>query len=255
MIYPYFITPDKIITATLPSIPTDSTISIHNAERSTEKKSGIPVKLHAFDPNQASFEELCSLGLSEKTARVLIKFRGKGFVFRNKDDLKKVYGMDEALFAKLSPYISIAGKSELHNTPKTTDVKNVKANIIELNSADSTALTALNGIGPAFAKRILKYRELLGGYSNKEQLREVYGLNEELYDKIQASVNVNESLIRKINLNEGDFKAINKHPYLSYEITKAIFHQRRSTPITPEVLKEILQDDEAFNKLKIYIEY
>lgn len=255
IIYPYFITPDKIITATLPSINSDSTKPIKQDERSFERKSGITVKLHAFDPNQAGFEKLCSLGFSEKTAKVLIKFRGKGFVFRKKDDLKKVYGVDETLYNKLSPYISIAEKSELSDTPKTTETKNVKGNIIELNSADSTALTTLSGIGPAFAKRILKYRELLGGFSNKEQLREVYGLNEELYEKIKANVSVNASLIRKLDLNEEDFKAINKHPYLSYEITKAIFNQRRNIPITPEVLKEILQDEEVFNKLKIYIEY
>jgi HD-GYP domain-containing protein (c-di-GMP phosphodiesterase class II) len=80
-------------------------------------------------------------------------------------------------------------------------------------------------------------------------------LNEELFEKIQEDVSVNASLIKKTNLNESDFKTINRHPYLSYEITRSIVNQRKSVPITPEVLKEILQDDETFEKLKAYIAY
>lgn len=217
--------------------------------------STILVKLHPFDPNQVSYQELLTLGLSEKTARIFIKFRSKGFVFRKKEDLQKVYGISKELYLKLEPYQINTNNAEKKTEPNSTANKITNTAKIELNTADSLSLLEINGIGPAFAKRILKYRNLLGGYSSVEQLKEVYGLNDEVYSKIKEQFSVNPSLISKINLNKDDFKTINKHPYISYEITKAIFNQRRSIPITPEVLKEILNDPSNFSKLEIYINY
>ena len=255
MIYPYFITPDEIVVENLPLLKSDSGSYHPVIENSKSTGSVTKVELHSFDPNQVGFEELCGLGFSEKTARIFLKFRSKGFVFRNKSDLKKVYGVNDSLYDKLSPFIRIENSDVSGKIANVPMISKVTGRTIELNAADSAALTELNGIGPSFAKRIIKYRELLGGYSNKEQLREVYGLNEELFEKIKEDVSVNASLIKKTNLNESDFKTINRHPYLSYEITRSIVNQRKSVPITPEVLKEILQDDEIFEKLKAYIAY
>lgn len=255
MIYPYFIVPDEILVEKLPLLQSDSENYSSRIENSKPARSHIKIKLHSFDPNQVGFEELCALGFSEKTARVFLKFRSKGFVFQNKSDLKKVFGVNDSLYAKLFPYIRIESTSASEKFAKAPAISKISGKVIELNSADSASLTELNGIGPSFARRIIKYRELLGGYANKEQLREVYGLNEELFEKIKGNVSVNASLIKKTNLNESDFKTINKHPYLSYEITRSIVNQRKNVSITPEVLKEILQDNETFEKLKFYIAY
>src|SRR3569833_3197280 len=57
--------------------------------------------------------------------------------------------------------------------------------VIELNSADSAKLTELKGIGPSFARRIINYRNRLGGFINKEQLKEVYGMDDDRYAEMQ----------------------------------------------------------------------
>ena len=113
----------------------------------------------------------------------------------------------------------------------------------------------INGIVPAFAKRILKYRSLLGGFVSVEQLKEVYGFTDEMFEKIKPNVTVNAELIKKINLNKDDFKSINKHPYLSYELTKTLFDWRKKTVITAVNLKDIINDDQAYNKLMPYISF
>ena len=62
-------------------------------------------------------------------------------------------------------------------------------------------------------------------------------------------------LIKKINLNKDDFKSINKHPYLSYEITKSLFDWRRKTSLNATNLKEILNDPALYSKLLPYLAF
>jgi DNA uptake protein ComE-like DNA-binding protein len=211
-------------------------------------------KLFAFDPNKAGKEQLLQLGLKEKTAGILIKFRSKGFKFRKKEDLKKVFGITEQLYARLEPYIIIE-KAETRSYPEKKTVKNLAVKNVELNSADSLQLLEINGIGPAFAKRILKYRSMLGGFVSPEQLKEVYGFTEEMYSKLQGQITVNSAQVLKLNLNKDDFKVINRHPYLSYELTKEICNKRRKEVITETNLKELIADDVLFKKLIPYLQF
>lgn len=222
---------------------------------SAKNKTAKVVKRFAFNPNTVTKEDLMALGLKEKTAGIFLKFRSKGFVFRKKEDLKKVYGISEKQYAELEPYIVIETE-----TPKEKEKMNVAAEkkatvITELNSADSLALLEINGIGPAFAKRILKYRSLLGGFISTEQLKEVYGFTEEMFEKVGPQVKADATSIKKLDLNKDDFKTINKHPYLSYELTKLIFNARRGGAITKENLEDVLDDEAVYNKILPYLAF
>ena len=98
---------------------------------------------------------------------------------------------------------------------------------IEINTADTTDLIKLPGIGPYYAGRIIKYRELLGGYYRKEQLLEVYGMDSARYLGYQQFILIDTSKIRKININMVEFKALLRHPYFDYEMVKEIFNYKR----------------------------
>ena len=76
-----------------------------------------------------------------------------------------------------------------------------------------------------------------------------------MFEKIKPNVTVNAELIKKINLNKDDFKSINKHPYLSYELTKTLFDWRKKTVITAVNLKDIINDGQAYNKLIPYLSF
>jgi competence ComEA-like helix-hairpin-helix protein len=262
--FPFFIGSDKIVIKNLPlferkldSNRQTKKFNENNFYRFSEKSTPF-----VFDPNTVSRGQLLKLGFTEKKAITFIKFRDRGFVFKEKKDLKKVYGISDQLFERLEPYILIETKAAQQATMGIVDKGNEKRQpskktiaIVELNAADSLALEKLNGIGPAYAKRILKYRSMLGGFVSVQQLKEVYGLNEELFQKIKDFVSVDTSMVIKINLNKDDFKTINKHPYLSYEITKTICNQRRKSPITPTVLQELMLDEILFQKLRPYLEF
>ncbi len=231
----------------------DSALASNSEQASSPQ---LKTQLFAFDPNTVSKEELIRLGLREKTANTFIKFRGTGFVFRQKEDLKKIYGVTEQLYNKLEPYIIISArtgyKDQTNERPNTTSKANAH---IELNEADSLQLLSLKGVGPSYAKRILKYRSLLGGFHDLSQLKEVYGMTEELHELLKQQCSINPSLIKKINVNTLEFKALNKHPYISYELTKQLVNFRKHTPLSPENIGDVIQDEELTRQLTPYLEY
>lgn len=214
--------------------------------------------LFVFNPNTVSKEQLVKLGFKEKTANTFINYRNKGAHFNKKEDVKKVYGVNEELYSKIEAYILIDSENK---TPKTfsqqepTAKKQIK--VVELNTVDSIGLLPLPGIGPAYAKRILKYRSLLGGFYSTEQLKEVYGFTDSLFQIVKAYVKVDASLVTKIDLNTEDFKKLNAHPYISYEDTKSIFNYRRKNgPITKlEHLRVCIYDEEQLKKIIPYLSF
>ena len=102
-----------------------------------------------------------------------------------------------------------------------------RPSIIELNTADSTDLVSVDGIGPVFAKRILAYRERLGGFHSTGQLREVFGIDEERFEKISAFVKTDSTYIRKINVNTAGVSDLKKHPYISPNVAQGLVNYRK----------------------------
>ena len=130
--------------------------------------------------------------------------------------------------------------------------------MIEINTADTNELKDLPGIGSTFARRIVKYKERLGGYVSKEQLKEIYGFSSELYEKIAPYIYVDIFEVKKININNSDYLTLIQHPYFNKEIVKSILQLRKKNgKITSKddlLNNEILTDDE-WNKVKYYIEF
>lgn len=108
----------------------------------------------------------------------------------------------------------------------TTQTVSPKPLVIELNSADSTALVSIRGIGPYYASKILRYREQLGGFHTTRQLKEIkfQYLN---IDSLLPHFSVNPALIRKKELDTMSFKSVLHHPYLVYEDVQLIFNAKR----------------------------
>ena len=115
---------------------------------------------------------------------------------------------------------------ERANSTVQRNTRTYIAQPIDINRADSADLLPLPGIGPVFAGRIIKYRNLLGGFANVEQLEEVYGMSIETLDLIKDRVAIDTSAIHKIQLNSATFRELLRHPYLEYEDVKAIVNYR-----------------------------
>ena len=105
--------------------------------------------------------------------------------------------------------------------------KFVAGTVIEINSSDTLQLMKIPGIGAAYAKRIASYRNLLGGYYRLEQLQEVYGMYEELYDKITPYLQADASKITLLLVNTASLDKLKSHPYLNFYQAKAIIEIRK----------------------------
>jgi DNA uptake protein ComE-like DNA-binding protein len=130
--------------------------------------------------------------------------------------------------------------------------------MIELNSTDSAKLTQLNGIGPSFARRIISYRNRLGGFIRKEQLLEVFGLDTEKYAGLQLQVFVDDSKIRKIPVNTVGFNDLSRFPYLTYKQMNAIirFREQHGEYRSIDDLKNIaIMDEATLQKIKPYLSF
>lgn len=98
--------------------------------------------------------------------------------------------------------------------------------IVELNSADTTTLMLLHGIGPAFARRIVKYRDRLGGFTSTHQLLEVYGFTPDLLDHIAPHLRLDTTNLRTLNVNTIPLKQLIKHPYVEYYFARDLVNLR-----------------------------
>ncbi|POY38446.1 hypothetical protein C3K47_03360 [Solitalea longa] len=227
---------------------------------SNESISQAKVELKPFNPNTLQLNDWLQMGLTEKQARVIINYVSKGGKFKKSEDLKKIYSITEKDYARLEPFIVIdkddpisSTNYKVNNIPKFSILKPKQ---IELNTADSAELTALRGIGPAFAIRILKYRNRLGGFYSKEQLKDVYGLDSLLYMSIQEKISVNSSLIQKVNINSASFNELKKYPYWSYKQINTVLNYRNQHGKflkSEDLLKTEVIDDAILTKVAPYL--
>jgi len=134
----------------------------------------------------------------------------------------------------------------------------VRKRVLDLNDCDSVSLEALPGIGPVLSVRIIKYRNLLGGYASIDQLKEVYGLTEETFDMIYLRVFADSLAVRKIRINEADFKVLIRHPYFQRTEVSAILKYRelkgRITGIGVMVGNNLISKETA-GKIGVYLDF
>lgn len=190
--------------------------------------------LFYFDPNQVSSNQLLKMGLSEYVVNNISKYKDKGGFFKNKSDLGKIYGMEEAVFKQLEPYIQIdlpepkkKKKLEIKKLDKFVIAKTQQDfSPVDINTADSIELLKVSGIGPFYAGAIVGYRTRLGGYLRMDQLKELYRMDIEKYTKMKNGLCLDTIIIHQIPLNSATFKTILRHPYIDYETTKYLVNKR-----------------------------
>jgi len=102
----------------------------------------------------------------------------------------------------------------------------IKIEPVELNSATKEQLITLEGIGESYASRIIKYREILGGYMFKEQLLKVYGLDSVLFNKIKNDVFVNTDLVKKYDVNHATEEELAQYKRIGYKRAKVLVNYR-----------------------------
>ncbi|MCB9282482.1 MAG: helix-hairpin-helix domain-containing protein [Lewinellaceae bacterium] len=215
-----------------------------------------PDTLFPFNPNEASEDQLILLGLSQKTAGTIIRYREKGGKFRKKEDLARIYSLSDADYQRLEPYIDIpvsGSKGEKRASPSQQS-RNLP---IDVNQAGSEEWQTLRGIGPGYAGRILKFRDKLGGFTSIEQIGETYGLPDSVFQQIKPLL-VLSPVFRTIPINRITEEELAAHPYLSRKQAHVIllFRENHGGFKSLDDLKPIrVLPDSTLQKLTPYLTF
>lgn len=216
-----------------------------------------------FDPNTLSPEGWQRLGISGRTAGTIQNFTAKGGRFHKPEDISKIYGLKKEDYKRLLPYVRIVAK-ESNNPPfrhnrNTNDHTYNKAPVtIAINTADTTALKTLPGIGSRLANRIVSFREKLGGFYSVEQVAEVYGISDSVFQQIKPRLQCDPGAIQKININTAGIDELKAHPYIKYQVANAVIQYRlqHGNFQNRYDLKQVhLVSDHLLQKLEHYINY
>ena len=228
-----------------------------------------------FNPNTMTEEGWKQIGLTDRQIRSIMNYQAKGGKFYTKSDFGKLYNISEEVFAQLEPFIVLPEVSRTQNkksstqsgvsTPSglgagSTTAKTEKKAIpmVDLNTADSALLVELPQIGGYTAIRIIAFRDKLGGFVDKEQLRDVKGMDEERFNTIEPYLVISEAEPLKTDVNRADFKTLVNHPYLSYEQVKRIFNQREKRGMIKNwaQLEALLKEEGELNPfLEYYVKF
>ncbi len=219
------------------------------------------IKTFHFDPNQISYEEIKSLGFSEKTASNWSRFLEANGTFRQKEDLLKIYGISRERVQELWPYISLKTPEKAIHEQTLVNVEIPKQLVtpvkIDINQASAEELKKVRGIGKVLSERIVKYRDKLGGYHTTDQLSEVYGLKPEVIDRMLESFVIEQSP-NKVNINIDSVELLAKHPYINYNLARAIvnFRKHHGNFNSVDDLNSIaIMNDSLLTKIQPYIAF
>lgn len=210
--------------------------------------------LAPFDPNTADSITFVRLGIRPYIARNILRYRAKGGKFRTPESFAKVYGLSPDQFNLLKPYITIGDNflkkaDSLHRFTAKTERDTLKyykypeGKVISLDEADTTELKKIPGIGIGTAKRIIAYRQLLGGFYKVSQLQEISHLSNEL----NKWFFIKKEPIHRININRFNIERLASHPYINFYQAKVIV-EHRSRKGTLKSLRELSLYEEFTSK-------
>lgn len=230
-----------------------------------------PLSLFYFNPNLASAEQFQELGMPKFIVERIIKYRTKGGQFRKKEDLQKIYGLQPALYERLEPYINIPDKQAIASISATqpaasTDLPLASAKpaftkpvvtTFDINTADTSQLIRLKGIGSKLATRIVKFRDGLGGFASTVQYVEVFGLDSLALSELNRFAQIRTS-VQKININTSSPEELDRHPYLSKRQAEIIVRYREqhgAYKAAQDLLNIKILDEKLVNKIAPYLAF
>ena len=173
-------------------------------------------------------EDLENMGLSADEANRVYQKIKLGYQYSSLSELSNETGIDTAVLKKA------LAKPTFRNS-KTKEIS-----IVELNGCDTSDLIALPGIGSKTAIRIIRFRDALGGFYQKEQILETRFTDTAVLQKLMPNLRINTTLLRKIPIQTVGLELLKKHPYLSEKQARIIIaYRHQHGRLTEQHLKEI----------------
>ncbi len=147
--------------------------------------------LFTFNPNTISQSKLDSLDLPPFVKRNMMSYRKAGGKFYSGADFRKLYGMNDSVFALIGPFIEI-GKKPV-NKRKSKTVRNVEKNsgYFDPNTVSFDELKQF-GFNNYQANNLLNYRKSGGIFKNVCDVLKIYGVDSVFFATIKSKVKIDK---------------------------------------------------------------
>lgn len=229
---------------------------LRSAQKETPMTPVIPVDLR-LNPNTADASALAELGLSDGQVRNVINYRDKVGPFGSKEELLKLYTLDESDYKRIAAHIEIptTPSVETSHEPVVTQKEEIEfQRVMDINSAPAEEWEELRGIGPYYAQKIIGYREKLGGFFHVDQIKETWDVPPEIIEENKSFLKV-DTQVSTIDLTSADYKTLIKHPYLNKRHTKLLLKlQGKNINIDEQIMLDIFSGEE-WQKVKHYLSW
>ncbi len=225
-------------------------------------KTTVVLQPFSFDPNTATEADFLKMGLSNRRVKTILNFRNKGAKFYKNEDFKKIYGLTDSEYEQLAPFIKIPPREKkiypFKSKPEPKFAKQKPEIIkIDINQSTEEDWQKLHGIGPYYAKKIVNFRDKLGGFSSAEQVGSTYGLKDSTFQIIKPFL-IESPVFKKININTASVEELKSHPYLKWQQAKTVIKYRENhgafTSITDLGKVGVLSDSDL-ERLEPYIQF
>lgn len=187
-------------------------------------------KIYPFNPNFITDFKGYKLGLSVLEIDRLLAFRKKNKYVNSAAEFQAVTKVSDSLLAAISPYFKfpdwVTNKKQFAPFEKKSFQKE-KIVATDINKATKEDLIKIYGIGEGLSERILKQKNLLGGFVSMEQMKDVWGLSEEVIVQLNAHFTISIApQVKKVAINDASVKELSQFPYFRYPLSKEIVTYR-----------------------------
>uniref|UniRef100_UPI004056DB72 helix-hairpin-helix domain-containing protein n=1 Tax=Alistipes sp. TaxID=1872444 RepID=UPI004056DB72 len=207
-----------------------------------------------FTLDTVGVEYLRRIGFTLRQAELVIRYRDMIGGYRSIEEFEECYAVDSAMADRLRPYIIFPEAAVPVSEFETKSI----IFPIEINSADSATLIAVNGIGPKSIGQILRYRELLGGYYSVAQISELSVVTDDNFQRILPQIYCDSAKIKKICINFARPKELEVHPYLSNRMLRRIINHRElkgGWSTIEEMIEDNIFSEEEAARIAPYLDF
>ena len=240
------------------------------------------VPLAPFGPNQLTETDWQARGVPRFVAGRMVRYREASGGFRAKEQIRRIYGLPDSVYARLAPYMQLPDQLPPRTArPATADArfgsgaprwggqpgsaprfprKPTRLAAFDLNTADTTQLMQIRGIGRGYARRVVEYRQRLGGFRQEEQLQEIYALRDapDLVDSLRKYTFVAAGFAPALlDINNAPFEVLQAHPYVGKRLARVLvaYRQQHGPFRQPDDLRQIrVLDAATLDKLRPYLQ-
>ena len=191
-------------------------------------------KIYLFNPNFITDYKGYKLGMSVEEIDRLFEFRKTNKYVNSAEEFQQVTKVSDSLLKEIAPLFKfpdwINNRKEFksyNKFPVEAFAKKDKIVVIDINEATKEDLIKVYGVGEAISVRILKQKEIIGGFVSMDQMTDVWGLSPEVIEKLNLHFKVLKvPAIKKVDINNASLKDLSQFHYFRYALAKDILTYR-----------------------------